>query len=40
MKRIEERKLESERIGIGVSSEAQSLFNALCKTIKCRWEKA
>ncbi|XWS68959.1 hypothetical protein CRYUN_Cryun04dG0138300 [Craigia yunnanensis] len=30
---------DSERFGVGVTSEAQNLFDALCKTLPVRWDK-
>jgi len=35
---LEAAKLANQRIGDGVSPEAQQLFNTLCKTLECRWE--
>jgi len=37
-KAVEERKKESAKIGTGVSSHAQTLFDSLSKTLPCEWK--
>ena len=34
---VQAAKLRAEKIGIGVSPEGQKLFDALAKTMDCRW---
>jgi len=38
-KAVDERKKEAAKIGSGVSTHAQTLFDALAKTLPCEWDK-